>query len=908
MVRFLFLLLCVLGSGAALAEDVLTGFSARSLEFRGPGEWRQSAEPIWVYEYHALRLRYRASGLPAKPAQGAGRPPASAPALVPAHDARPVLTLRPGSVGPVTPGATNRENPFAAGMPVVVLRAEDLENTEAAKTITVELRGKTRTAQVDQLQFSLPAGASLVVEELEFRADPQALPCAAGAVALPAGAQALAVSGPMACGGAPATSLRGRESLRIDAGGRAGSALYLTLLAHFAGVSGFSVDGPLDRWRVKESHETAHVVARIRYGDGGTEEQFPLLVSERRHALLNRVPALYALELDPRRPVVAVEIEDRSPHAQLVLFAAGVSQQAPPPAEEELPPQLTKLAAASGPPGLEGSRWFRIEGASPSAFHPHLRVVRERRRIRLSLDLTNTEKSPLEFNLYFPSVQVRPSSDPGDVHYLFPRQGVVLSRREGKLENDYSGAFPLQFLDVFAPRANRGACLLVEDTEGRAKSFRLEKRGAVVHMVVQQKVRLAPGETYHAPEAVVEFHNGDWRQGFAAYRAWLKTWYKPAGPRPEWLGSAFFCRRDYPVGGSGRLFDVRANRYTFEDLLRDGEAFGGVDFIDISGWALSDKVGRVGDYPIELGGAGDLRKNMAWARERGVPTGLYFEGYLIDKNSEVGRRWGAAWQMVDAKGGPRWWPGGSPEMFVCPHVPAWREYLAGRIAAVAAEAGAAAVYIDEQGFADPGKNCFATSHGHPPGVGPLQGEIALAREVRRALDAAGQRAVMMYLEENPPDTLAPYYDAAFSYALPRADATLSPLKLNLFRFAFPDVRLWDMLSIGIHPRALSPEDFRLSLWHGNGVWLKGHSDTWYGEDLLAFLQRARQILRRHRAAFGGEAEPLVASPHPAVFIHRFTGGGETVYTLWNASFRTVRFSFLGRERTLGPRDVDVVGI
>ena len=34
-------------------------------------------------------------------------------------------------------------------------------------------------------------------------------------------------------------------------------------------------------------------------------------------------------------------------------------------------------------------------------------------------------------------------------------------------------------------------------------------------------------------------------------------------------------------------------------------------------------------------------------------------------------------------------------------------------------------------------------------------------------------------------------------------------------------------------------------------------------------------------------------------------GGETVYTLFNASYRTVRFSFLGKERSLGPRDVDV---
>jgi hypothetical protein len=186
----------------------------------------------------------------------------------------------------------------------------------------------------------------------------------------------------------------------------------------------------------------------------------------------------------------------------------------------------------------------------------------------------------------------------------------------------------------------------------------------------------------------------------------------------------------------------------------------------------------------------------------------------------------------------------------------------------------------------------------------VPGEIAMAKQVRRKLDGAGFRQTMIYLEFNPVDAAAPYYDAAFCYAIPFSDATL-PFKLNLWRFAFPDVRLWDMLTIGIHPRVLSPEDFRLSLWHGNGLWLKGHSDTWYGEDLLAFIRRARELLKRHSDAFAGTADPLVDSPEPAVLINRFRGENETVYTLFNTSYRTVRFSFQGREVLLGPRDVTV---
>ena len=72
-------------------------------------------------------------------------------------------------------------------------------------------------------------------------------------------------------------------------------------MAHFAGVSGGGTDHRPDRLRVRESSETANVVARVKYADGQEEDQFPALVSERRHTLLNLKPALYALTLDPSR-------------------------------------------------------------------------------------------------------------------------------------------------------------------------------------------------------------------------------------------------------------------------------------------------------------------------------------------------------------------------------------------------------------------------------------------------------------------------------------------------------------------------------------------------------------------------------------------------------------------------------
>ncbi|MEN6536954.1 MAG: hypothetical protein ABFD89_25090 [Bryobacteraceae bacterium] len=878
-------------AGAAFGEDLLIGYRQQGLSYQGPGEWRQSAEPIWVWDYHTLRLQYRASGFPKSDG--------------------PVLTLRPGSVGPVTPGATNPENPFVAGAPVVVVMARDLVADNAPHSLELELRGKMRTAQVDQLIFALPAGARLHIEDLQFVGDPDVFPCRAGGPGLPEGVKKLAAHGPSTCAGSPSTSLRGREEIQIETGGHKGGTLYLSLMAHFAnasafaGVAHYTSDKDAERWRVKESTETADFLARVEYTDGSVEDQFPLLTAERRHTLLNRKPSLYALSLDPSRGVRSVALLDRSPHAQVVLYGAGLSKAAQPEAldQADVPPGPAANRPAKEP-NLDGSQWFTVT-ASKDVVQPEYHSTPGPGRRDLSLTLTNVSKAVQEFTVVFPSLTVRPTSDPADVYYVFPRPGAVISNADRKLEGAYSNAFPLQFMEVFAPRENCGVSVIVHDTEGRAKKFRLKKNGATVEAEVEYKVRLAPGETFRLPEAHLVPHGGNWREGFDAYRDWVKTWYKPAGPRPAWLHTAFWARRDYPIGGTGLLFDEHHNRYTYDKFIKDGEAFGGIDFVDISGFSLSKAVGRVGDYVIELGGPEDLRRNIAIGMKANIPTGLYFAGYHIDKNSNVYRERGKNWQIINKNGQGFWWSG-EVELWVCPYIPEWRQFLGGRMAEVAKEVGAQAVYLDVFGTATDGERCFSTQHGHVPGADPLPGEIAMAKEVRRNLDANGLRDTIIYLEYNPPDAAAPYYDGAFCYDLTFADRTLSPLKLNLWRFTFPDVRLWDMLSIGINPRVLSAEDFRLSLWHGNGLWLKGNSDTWYGEDLLAFIRRSHSLLKQHATAFAGVADPLVKSPHPSVFINRFRGGEETIHTLFNASYRTARFHFLGKERTLGPRDVDVV--
>ncbi|MEN6605202.1 MAG: DUF6259 domain-containing protein, partial [Bryobacteraceae bacterium] len=541
---------------------------------------------------------------------------------------------------------------------------------------------------------------------------------------------------------------------------------------------------------------------------------------------------------------------------------------------------------------------------------PPLRVqvrlsVDDSPELGLSLEVRNTGTSTLETPLRFPVLAHVALGSAAETHYLFPRSAAVFGIEELELEEDYSSAFPMQFMDLYNPRDGAGLYLLAKDTNLTPKRYRLAKTGTGASMSVSysyrvrgsdepQHVRLPPGETFRAAPTVLGFHTGDWHAAFAAYRSWVRQWYKPVSPRKAWFEAAYNCRRDYPLGGSGMLFDVRRNHYTFDKIIDEGvREFGGIELVDISSWAYSEKFGRVGEYTrYELGGLDDFHRGIANGLRRGVPTGLYLEGYLIDVRSAIGRTRARDWQIRARNGEPWAWTGAPTEIFMCPRVTEWQDWMAQTYGKVAAQTGARAFYLDEFGFAQPGRACYNPAHAHAPGAAVGLGERELMRKVRASLDSVDPGAVI-YIEEMPPDTNVPYADGAFSYSMNRAVEKQSPGAINLYRFAFPDFKLFDMVSEGIDARALTAADMKKSFFHANGLCLKGHAESWYPLEVREFIRRTHAVLREHSGTFQSrDADPLVPTLNRAVLANRFSSEGETIFTLYNESFRTVRGAVL----------------
>ncbi len=534
---------------------------------------------------------------------------------------------------------------------------------------------------------------------------------------------------------------------------------------------------------------------------------------------------------------------------------------------------------------------FVLTAGDPADAHTILfrMQVHDDGRVGLAPTLVNESSAVWRLALCYPQLHgCRVSESVAEAHYLLGTRSTLLANGPVTVDEPYGGAFPLQLMDVFSTRGG-GLGLYVTDTALAPKSFQFKQGADGADMTVRfPDIEVTPDSRPELPAVILQPHLGDWHDVYARYRQWLRTAIRPRPPGP--LADLFYCRRDYPLGGTGYLFDLRRKRYTLEELIAESSrGFGGIDMIDISGWAYNEALGRVGQYRTnDLGGLPELRRAVDAAHGRGVRVGLYFEGYLIDRRSVLAKDAMPAWQLISKDGRPRWWGGSDKEFFVCPGVVQWRRELSQVVADVAAETGADAVYLDEFGFAGADKACWSPDHGHAVPSNPLVEEQGMLTAVRRALDARSPKTAI-YVECVPVDAQMGLVDAAFDYGMtmpgiPRQHVT----KLPLVRFLFPELIPVEMVGHGIRPVPVTEGDLHRCVFHGMAVWLKGRADSWYAPGFRETAQRAYRILREHADVFrSADCEPLIPTLRTELYANRFSTAAQTIITLYNARYSDI---------------------
>lgn len=231
---------------------------------------------------------------------------------------------------------------------------------------------------------------------------------------------------------------------------------------------------------------------------------------------------------------------------------------------------------------------------------------------------------------------------------------------------------------------------------------------------------------------------------FANSPAWVRNtpgWYIPS------TVSAGVCMLDFPL-----ITFLSSSIKHFRELpsLLDQAKALGVSTVYLVDW-FEGKPGappfnywmNKGDYipRLDMGGEAGIKEGISALHARGGRVILYVEGFIISKDSNVGKAHGAQWSIIGPQGPPEEpYPGNWKP---CPGVEPWLAYIEG-VARRIGGYGADGIFFDSEGFQQDWK-CLSKQHGHPPGDPEVfnNGCAHVLRRARAALRERNSEAVVL---------------------------------------------------------------------------------------------------------------------------------------------------------------------
>lgn len=549
-----------------------------------------------------------------------------------------------------------------------------------------------------------------------------------------------------------------------------------------------------------------------------------------------------------------------------------------------------------------GINW--IKSSSPlisnsnSSVNTNLNVTTETNgQIKLDMTLTNTTASTATTYVSLPRIyNIFPKTgNTNGLSYFFPKKGTVISNKVATHEEKYSAKFPHQFIDVFHPQLG-GIYFMTKDTVNREKDYRVQKTSNKVNMSCTFKVVLGPNEVVQMPSTYIGGHQGDWHDALHAYKDLLATWFTPAAPRKEWFQESFNIRQHFMHQNYGdEVYDPETGTFSiYDEIQKDIEEFGGIDFCHIFDWSMEsevyDQLLRVGKYnPMEYLGStawNNFIQEVATVRANGVRFGLYFEGYLFSKafggcNASNGDL--IDWTVKDTNGNSvnRW---GENYRDLCPYSTGWQDYLSGKIRDAFNMVGNDGAYVDQLGFGyQEDYKCFDTSHGHYEPSFISAGEGQLLSKIRNQISDDK----VIYTEDTPVDYNMQFQDGSFSYTIGRVFNKYNDGRINITRFINPDFKNFHIINVDA-PFGTPIDELRIIFFNGEGLWLAGpiSSFDWFPQTSRNLITKTYNILHKHKDAFSSlDVEPLVKTLNtPVIFANRFIGdNNKTVWTFFNKS-------------------------
>lgn len=301
---------------------------------------------------------------------------------------------------------------------------------------------------------------------------------------------------------------------------------------------------------------------------------------------------------------------------------------------------------------------------------------------------------------------------------------------------------------------------------------------------------VATGAQWDSADFVVSPYSGSWHVASKKYRAWADSWFVPPKP-PEWVRKMTGWQRIILKHQYGEVLHPYT---TIPQMARDGLS-AGIDTLLIFGWWTGGMDGGYPTYDFDpaLGGRDVFVRQVQAARQAGTKVHMYFNGRLIDKESEYyrsgqasrisikdlrGNEWNESYHF-GGNGTTAWQLGRKTFVVACPASQEWQRI---RLACIdqALDVGVDCVFFDQLGINE--APCTDPRHGHAvPLVSPDRVRAEFLEEIRRRVKSRSPDTA--FGTEILCDAVAMHAD--FMHGL--TGGTHAPAFLEWFRYTFPEV-------------------------------------------------------------------------------------------------------------------------
>lgn len=267
--------------------------------------------------------------------------------------------------------------------------------------------------------------------------------------------------------------------------------------------------------------------------------------------------------------------------------------------------------------------------------------------------------------------------------------------------------------------------------------FELERQKSVNMYVVRYPFLKADG-SWRECNIVTVPYSGSWTVCAEKYRKWAEGWFTPPQIPDHVAHSSGWQRIILHHQYGEYLFPYEKLEQAYDDAAKAG-----IDTLFLFGWTAA---GMDSGYPVysadpKLGGVKTLKENIRKVQAKGGKVILYFNGQLIDVESDYYRSGEGARVAIKRADGTEhresynFTNGGTflrafvNKTFVvaCPACRSWLEILK-RHVDFAVELGVDSVFFDQLGLLS--YPCCDPSHGHPvPYTGIMQGKREMLKEL-----------------------------------------------------------------------------------------------------------------------------------------------------------------------------------